>query len=114
MGTSRHLYIADTDEQALAIARRAYRRWIESFLYLWKRHNLDPIYATYPGEIDGLIEQERAYVGTPATVRRLIERQIESAGINYVLMRFAYGDMTLAESMRSLELFRSEVMPAFG
>ncbi len=114
MGTSRHLFIADTDAQALTIARRAYRRWIESFLFLWKRHNLDPIYAQYPDELDGLIEQDRAYVGAPDTVRRLIARQIESAGINYVLMRFAYGDMTLAESMRSLELFSRDVMPAFA
>ena len=34
------------------------------------------------------------------------------SGANYLVCRFAYGDMTLAESLRSLELFQRHVMPA--
>ena len=36
------------------------------------------------------------------------------AASNYLLSWFAFGDMTLAESLRSVELFAREVMPAFA
>ena len=62
---------------ALELARRAYRRWLDSFLYLWRRHNLDPILAAYPDEIDGLIAEDRALVGSPATVRAGLQRQAD-------------------------------------
>jgi hypothetical protein len=38
--------------------------------------------------------------------------EIEASGCNYLLSWFAFGDMTLAESLRSLDLFSREVMPA--
>ena len=38
---------------------------------------------------------------------------INRGGVNYLLCRFAFGDLTLAESLRSVELFASEVMPHF-
>ena len=38
IGISRHVIVADTDEAALAIARRAYPRWRESFRWLFARH----------------------------------------------------------------------------
>jgi len=51
--------------------------------------------------------------GTPSTVRAAIEEQLEVSGANYFVPRFAYGDLTHEESVRSLELFTSEVMPHF-
>jgi alkanesulfonate monooxygenase SsuD/methylene tetrahydromethanopterin reductase-like flavin-dependent oxidoreductase (luciferase family) len=51
--------------------------------------------------------------GTPATVRARIEQEIEESGCNYYVPRFAYGNLTHEESVRSLELFTSEVMPHF-
>jgi hypothetical protein len=38
---------------------------------------------------------------------------LDQSGANYVIVRFAYGDLTHEESMRSLELFANEVMPHF-
>ncbi len=35
MGTTRHMVIAPTDAEAIAIARRGYKRWYESFISLW-------------------------------------------------------------------------------
>jgi hypothetical protein len=32
--------------------------------------------------------------------------------VNYLLLRFAFGDMTLAEAQRTVELFAREVRPA--
>jgi alkanesulfonate monooxygenase SsuD/methylene tetrahydromethanopterin reductase-like flavin-dependent oxidoreductase (luciferase family) len=52
-------------------------------------------------------------MGTPATVRAKIEEQLDQCGANYFVPRFAYGDLTHEESVRSLELFTREVMPHF-
>ena len=43
-----------------------------------------------------------------------LTRQIAETGVNYLVCRFAFGDMTLEESRTSLELFARQVMPAFG
>jgi hypothetical protein len=38
-------------------------------------------------------------------------QQIELSGINFVLTRFAFGDLAFADSKRSVSLFASDVMP---
>ena len=47
-------------------------------------------------------------------MRALLAAQLKEAGINYLVGRFAFGDLTLAESMRSLDLFARAVMPALA
>jgi alkanesulfonate monooxygenase SsuD/methylene tetrahydromethanopterin reductase-like flavin-dependent oxidoreductase (luciferase family) len=49
--------------------------------------------------------------GTPARVREEIETQVRELGVNYLLTYLFMGKMTLAEALRSLELFSTEVMP---
>ena len=44
------------------------------------------------------------------SVRDALARQIAETGVNYLVCRFAFGDMALAESQRSLELFTRHVM----
>lgn len=114
MGTTRHMVIAATDTEAMAIGRRAYSRWYESFMYLWVRHNATPRFATFVSSFDDLVAAGQAIAGSPATVRRQLAEQIEAAGVNYLLTRFAFGDLTLAESVRSLEYFVREVKPDFN
>jgi hypothetical protein len=36
---------------------------------------------------------------------------MRGTGANYCVGQFAFGDLTLAETLRSVELFRREVMP---
>ena len=50
--------------------------------------------------------------GTPQRVRDELLAQVREAGNNYLVCRLAFGDLTLAESMRSLDLFSRIVMPA--
>jgi alkanesulfonate monooxygenase SsuD/methylene tetrahydromethanopterin reductase-like flavin-dependent oxidoreductase (luciferase family) len=107
---NRHMVIADDGAEALAIARRAYRRWYASFMKLWWDHKAPPVGVNYPPEIDGFLESGMAVVGTPAHVRAVLQTQLEESGANYIGCRFAFGDLTLAESMRSVELFAREVM----
>jgi hypothetical protein len=52
--------------------------------------------------------------GSPATVRDFVAAEIEETGINYFLSWFAFGGMAVEESLRSVALFASEVMPAFA
>ena len=110
MGTTRHTVIAPTEGEALDIARRAYARWYASFMYLWELRGGKPPFAAYPPDIDALIASGRALVGTPAQVRESIRAQAEASGINYLLLRFAFGDLSPAESMRSVELFAKETL----
>ena len=49
--------------------------------------------------------------GSPATVRAELERQVRELGINYLLTYLFLGTMSLGDALRSLQLFRSEVMP---
>lgn len=114
MGMARHIVIAETDEAALASGRRAYRRWHESFWHLWLKHNelgVMPPSAAYPPELDMMIERRQALVGSPATVLAELRAQIRDCGVNYAMLDFAFGDMRLEESLRSVELFAKHVMP---
>ncbi len=111
MGMTRTVVVADSDSEALAIARRAHRRWHQSFMQLWDKHGTKPINAFYPDTFDEAQGMGLAVAGTPATVREALARLIAEAGVNYLVCRFAFGDMALAESLRSLELFAQQVMP---
>jgi alkanesulfonate monooxygenase SsuD/methylene tetrahydromethanopterin reductase-like flavin-dependent oxidoreductase (luciferase family) len=78
----------------------------------WLKHNTAPNNVYYPPEIDGQIADGRAIVGTPAKALELLRGQLAESGANYLVCRFAFGDLSLSESMRSLELFQRHVMPA--
>ena len=110
MGTTRHMVIAPSQAEAETIARRAYTRWIASFMQLWNKHGTKPG-AYFPTSWDELAAAGRALAGTPETVREQLAQQIETAGVNFVLTRFAFGDLSFADSQRSVELFASDVMP---
>jgi alkanesulfonate monooxygenase SsuD/methylene tetrahydromethanopterin reductase-like flavin-dependent oxidoreductase (luciferase family) len=113
MGVARHVVVADTDEAARRIANRAYPRWRNSFRWLFVRHGAEPrIAGLYPLTFDELMAIDNGVAGSPATVRDFLAAEIEATGSNYLLSWFAFGDMTREESLRSIELFSREVMPA--
>lgn len=112
MGMTRTIVVADTDAEALAIARRAHKRWHASFMKLWNKHGSRPINAFYPDDFDEVQRAGFGVAGAPATVREALARQIAETGVNYLVCRFAFGDMAPAESLASLELFAAHVMPA--
>ena len=110
MGTTRHMVIAPTEREATDLARSAYLRWYASFMHLWVKNGAKPG-AYFPSTWDELAAAGRALAGTPATVAEQLAAQIERAGVNFVLTRFAFGDLHYEASLRSVELFASEVMP---
>jgi hypothetical protein len=50
-------------------------------------------------------------VGGPDTVRRILTAQAERIGQNYLVLLLAFGSLTHAQEMHSLDLFAREVMP---
>jgi alkanesulfonate monooxygenase SsuD/methylene tetrahydromethanopterin reductase-like flavin-dependent oxidoreductase (luciferase family) len=112
LGINRYLVLADTATEALDVGRRAYRRWHANFMALWNMHGRAPMGVNYPPEIDGQMVDGRAVVGTPDTVLQSLQAQLAESGANYMVCRFAFGDLTLSESLRSLDLFTRHVMPA--
>jgi alkanesulfonate monooxygenase SsuD/methylene tetrahydromethanopterin reductase-like flavin-dependent oxidoreductase (luciferase family) len=112
MGMARHVVIADTDGEAMKLARRAYARWFESFIFLWRLRGATPPFTTYTEDFDAVLKNGQAIVGSPDTVREMIASQVSEGGLNYFLLRFAFGDLTLEESMRSLNFFATRVQPS--
>jgi alkanesulfonate monooxygenase SsuD/methylene tetrahydromethanopterin reductase-like flavin-dependent oxidoreductase (luciferase family) len=114
-GVGRHVVVADTDQAALAIARRAYPRWRASFFWLFERHGSAPrVAAFYPHTFDELMAVGIAIAGTPQTVAEFIKTDAEATGANYFVPWLAFGDMTLTETLHSVDLFASGVMSTFA
>jgi alkanesulfonate monooxygenase SsuD/methylene tetrahydromethanopterin reductase-like flavin-dependent oxidoreductase (luciferase family) len=114
MGMTRTIVVADSDAEALGVARRAHKRWHQSFMQLWNKHGTKPINAFYPDNFDEVQQAGFGIAGTPATVLDALSRQVAETRVNYLVCRLAFGDMALAESQRSLELFARHVMPELG
>lgn len=115
MGVGRHMVIAGTRKEALEIAKRGYRKWRDSFLVLWHKHGMLPSpHALFPEQFEEAEAQGRAVAGTPDEVRDFVQRSIEEGGLNYLLCRFAFGDITCDEALQSVELFSRHVKPAIS
>jgi alkanesulfonate monooxygenase SsuD/methylene tetrahydromethanopterin reductase-like flavin-dependent oxidoreductase (luciferase family) len=106
--------MGETDDEALAIARRAYPLWHKHFHHLFQLHGTSPAGGDRPPQFDQIKDGGRGIAGSPATVTRMIRSQMEEAGTNYFVGQFAFGDLTSAEVLRTIDLFAREVMPALG
>jgi alkanesulfonate monooxygenase SsuD/methylene tetrahydromethanopterin reductase-like flavin-dependent oxidoreductase (luciferase family) len=112
MGLARFIVVAPNDEDALAIARRAYVRWHESFTHLYRAHGRSPMHGERARTFDGLRDVEiKGIAGSPKTVADFLNAHVERAGANYLVGQFVFGDMTVSESLQSIDLFAREVMP---
>ena len=112
MGTGRHVVVAETEREALEVARRGYDKWRASFLKLWIQHGMMPaMHAVFPEKFETAQEQGRAVAGTPDQVRDFLLREVKAGGLNYLLCRFAFGDITGDEALHSVNLFVKHVMP---
>jgi alkanesulfonate monooxygenase SsuD/methylene tetrahydromethanopterin reductase-like flavin-dependent oxidoreductase (luciferase family) len=110
LGIGRFVVVAETDTEAVDAARRAYRRWHESFTHLFRLAGTTPAHPR-PTEFDRLAEAGQGVAGDVATVTRFVEAQCAESGANYFIGQFAFGDLSLAESVRSVELFARHIMP---
>ena len=111
IGLGRFIVIAATDEEAIHVARRAYPKWHRSFNYLFNlRGGKGPVHQR-PADLETLIKIGQGIAGSPNTVTEFLKTQMTESGANYVVGQFAFGDLSLSEILRSLELFTRHVMP---
>lgn len=111
LGLARHVVVADSDEQALAIARPAYRRWRGSFAALWDRIGV-PVPPNRPPTWDELQGLALGIAGSPETVRRYLASQRETARTSFFLCQLIFGDISYEDALRSLTLFATQVAPS--
>jgi alkanesulfonate monooxygenase SsuD/methylene tetrahydromethanopterin reductase-like flavin-dependent oxidoreductase (luciferase family) len=112
LGLGRFVVVGDSDAAAMALARRAYKVWHDSFHHLWRKHGTVPTQGERASEFDEIMHGGRGVAGTPATCIKMLREQLAEAGVNYSVGQFVFGDMSLAEALGSIDLFVREVMPA--
>jgi alkanesulfonate monooxygenase SsuD/methylene tetrahydromethanopterin reductase-like flavin-dependent oxidoreductase (luciferase family) len=110
LGLGRFIVVAPTDAAAMTLAHRAYLVWHASFTHLFRRHQREQSHPR-PATFDLVVERGQGIAGTPATVTQFLSSQLEETGCNYLVGQFAFGDLTRDESLQSIGLFASEVMP---
>jgi len=113
IGAMRAVVVADTDEEAARIAGPAHEQWFESLCWLWKENGSFPPIALSPN-FDEATRSGALVAGSPATVRDALIGQARRIGFNYLVLHLAFGSLGHAAEMRSLALFRDEVMPALA
>ncbi|HUN27017.1 MAG TPA: LLM class flavin-dependent oxidoreductase [Steroidobacteraceae bacterium] len=113
LGLARHIVVADTDAQALTIARAAFPCWRRSFSALWDERGIAFPFE-FPWEWDGLAQRRLGIAGAPATVREYLVEERAAAGASFFLCQMIFGDIPYRDALRSLTLFAEDVAPAFA
>jgi alkanesulfonate monooxygenase SsuD/methylene tetrahydromethanopterin reductase-like flavin-dependent oxidoreductase (luciferase family) len=111
IGIGRFVVVAETDAEALALARRAYPQWFASFDHLNRRHGRVAVHQR-PAEWDALAGLEQGIAGSPRTVADFVASQMRGTGANYFVGQLAFGDLSFGEAKDSIERFIAQVMPA--
>jgi alkanesulfonate monooxygenase SsuD/methylene tetrahydromethanopterin reductase-like flavin-dependent oxidoreductase (luciferase family) len=121
LACSQFLVVARTDEQAREIGYRN----VTALNNLMRRsssaappHLQDPLPPlpddpSVPFSTVSAFQREVAICGSPETVRDYFRARAAESDDSYFIVGTAIGDMSLAESEESLQLFLDEVLPAF-
>ncbi len=110
MALNRQIVIADTDEEALRIARPAFLKWRASLSAIWDQKGV-PFPFPFAQTFEEQIASGGGIAGTVKTVRDALARQMEQSGANAVLGQMVFGTIAYDDALRSLELFAKEVVP---
>ena len=115
IGQLRHIVVADTDEEARRIMKPAFEHHLASLNYirnlngsteLSERLNVHRGIDFESCEVNGM-----AIAGSPETVVAKLTEQAGELGTNYLLAYMMFGNLSFDDSLRSLQLFSTEVMP---
>jgi alkanesulfonate monooxygenase SsuD/methylene tetrahydromethanopterin reductase-like flavin-dependent oxidoreductase (luciferase family) len=112
-GIVRHVYVAETDAQALHEAKTAFAGFIANFNYLRTAAGDTSGRAAYLADFDARLKEGLHIVGSPDTVRQRVQEHLRITGANYFVGSFFFGTLTGEQMLRSLRLFAEEVMPAY-
>jgi alkanesulfonate monooxygenase SsuD/methylene tetrahydromethanopterin reductase-like flavin-dependent oxidoreductase (luciferase family) len=112
IGIQRMIVVADSDAEARRFGKPALDRHVAHLT--WLRDKFGPtagLHLPFGADYDAWLANGTAIAGTPDKVLAEIKRQTNELGTNYLLSYLFFGNMPLADVMRSLDLFKTEVMP---
>lgn len=118
IASSQFVYVAETDEEARRVTERclAYlggmiRRSDSTLPPHLQEFVLGPYKPAknidYPGQ-----EGHKVVCGSVERVREYFEEYVAEGAVNYLIINLPFGDMTMEEANRAIDLFVEEVMPA--
>lgn len=115
IGVLRHIVVAETDAEAVAIARPALEYHNGSLNWLRRRYGSSEltrrIGAHADEGFDAWDKNGMVIAGKPETVVARLGEQISVLNINYLITYMTFGTLSHADSLRSMALFAREVMP---
>ncbi len=114
VGGATRVFVAATDAEAEARARRSWAAYTHNITLLWKRAGIQPhqmpLDPSAGGDFDRALEIGAAVVGSPAKVADHVAHFRADSGANLLMLSFSWGDLDHAETMSSLDLFADAVM----
>ncbi len=106
------MVVADTDDEAFALWRDASRfaadAWFVPFGF--RRGMIDPDTGEMPSDRE-MVEDGYALVGSVDTVRRKLERMMETRPVEWIFAWTFNALIPHAKLMRSIELYQTQVLP---
>jgi alkanesulfonate monooxygenase SsuD/methylene tetrahydromethanopterin reductase-like flavin-dependent oxidoreductase (luciferase family) len=119
VGVLRHVFVADTDADALRMVKEPLAHHARSLNWLRDLHRAKggPVIDANVHRSENMDEWRQGgmlIAGSPATVKAELTRHAQALGINYLICYMFFGTMKLADAQRSMSLFKSEVMPALA
>ena len=110
-GFACHVYVAESDAEAMRAARAAYADFYANFSWLFALRG--DSFVERLRDFDALVEQGLMVVGSPATVRARLQETLAVTGANYYAGVFAWGSLGTERILSSLRLFAEQVIPGF-
>jgi alkanesulfonate monooxygenase SsuD/methylene tetrahydromethanopterin reductase-like flavin-dependent oxidoreductase (luciferase family) len=113
IGVQRHIFVDDTDEKAIRWAKPAMEQHLVNINWIRTKHGVSSnrVNSVRGTTFEECVAEGSVIAGSPETVRAEIERHVAELGVNYLLTYLFLGSMSLANALRSLQLFSTEVMP---
>ena len=112
-GITRHIYVAETDEQALREAKSSFADFIANFNHLRILNGDDTGRTNFLADFEGRLADGLHIVGSPETVARTLKEHLDITGSNYFVGSFFFGTLSEEQTLNSLRLFAEQVMPHF-
>jgi alkanesulfonate monooxygenase SsuD/methylene tetrahydromethanopterin reductase-like flavin-dependent oxidoreductase (luciferase family) len=120
---TKHVYVAPTDAEAQADARGPEEWYLDAFRRSLRTDGLPGLDPEIRARTErmvadlGTLRWERLLddallVGSPATVRQRVG-ELQAAGVGELICWTSFGGLPLDKVRRSMQLFATEVMPAF-
>jgi alkanesulfonate monooxygenase SsuD/methylene tetrahydromethanopterin reductase-like flavin-dependent oxidoreductase (luciferase family) len=112
IGATRHVFLAASRAQALERAREAWRAYDLNLTSLWRAHGA-PLRGAGPtlgGDFDRALAAGVVLAGDADDARAHVQALLDRADLDYFVGAYAWGDLSHAEAMASLQLFADAVV----